>query len=166
MSEAMKIPMNARELHIFEYITCLDKQLSDGQAILEERLRKVPNCWRNYRLAASSIEKVVDAVYSTLPDKTLLHMEGLARHGEVVIRKRPMVPLNDDAQFVLGEDLKVLINTSIAAECALCLRDKQEQKKCKLRRALMNVAPTEALANDGLCPYTHVVAGNELGDYI
>lgn len=166
MNEAKKIPMNARELHIFEYITCLDKQLSEGQAILEERLRKIPNCWRNYRLAASSIEKVVDAVYSTLPDKTILHMDGLARHGEVVIRKKPMVPLKDDVQFVLTEDLKVLINTSITAECAMCLRDKHEQKKCTLRRALMEIAPTDALANDGLCPYTHVVAGNDLGDYI
>lgn len=166
MSEAMKIPMNGRELQVFEYIACLDQQLNVAQAILEERLRKVPDCWRNYRLAMSSIEKVVDAVYSTLPDKTIAHMEGLAHHGEVVIRRKPMVKLHDDAQFIMMDDLNVLINTSIAAECAVCLRDKKEQKKCRLRRALQEIAPPAALAHDGLCPYTYVAAGNELGKYV
>ena len=166
MNELPIIPANAREIHIIEYIACLDQQLNVAQGILEDGLRKIPNGWRNFRLAQATTEKVVDAIYGTLPEKTIRHMQGLNQHGEVVIRKKPMVPLGDDAQFVLPEDLKVLINTSIAAECAMCLRNKQEQKKCKLRRALQDIAPTEALAHDGLCPCTYVAAGNKLGEYI
>ena len=60
----------------------------------------------------------------------------------------------------------MLINTAIASECLLCVKDAREQKKCKLRKALMNIAPTAAIHKDGLCAYTDVVAGNELGEYI
>ena len=64
------------------------------------------------------------------------------------------------------DDLKLLINTSIAAECAVCLKDAKEQKKCALRKALENIAPTAELHKDGLCTYVDVAAAWDLGKYI
>ena len=160
------IPANAREVHMIEYIACLDKQIYAAQDILKDRLKKIPNGWRNFRLAQATTEKVIDAIYGTLTPKTLLHLQRLCDHGEVVIRPKPMVPLKDDVHFILSEDLHTLINTSIAAECAMCLKEKPEQKKCKLRKALQDVAPVEALAYDGLCPYSRVALDHDLGDDI
>lgn len=40
------------------------------------------------------------------------------------------------------------------------------QKKCALRKALENIAPTAAVHENGLCAYTDVAAGNALGEYI
>ena len=57
-------------------------------------------------------------------------------------------------------------NYGVASECMMCVKDAREQKKCKLRKVLMNIAPTEAVHKDGLCAYIDVVAGNELGEYI
>ena len=109
---------------------------------------------------------MLDAVYSTLPNKTLVHMQKLAQHGQIVIRPKPTVKLHDDMQIVCADDLKMIINTAIASECLMCVKDAREQKKCKLRRVLANIAPTEAVHKDGLCAYIDVVAGNELGEYI
>lgn len=157
---------NAREVHAIEYLAGLDCQLIHDQEMLKERLSLIPNGWRNFRLALTTTEKLIDAVYETLPTKTLLHMERLSKYGEVIIRPKPLIKMPNDVQIVSKDDLIMLLNTTIASECALCVKDATEQKKCKLRKCLMNVAPTGALRPDGLCSYIDVVTGNELGQYI
>lgn len=169
MSETKNAPImeaNAREVHVIEFLAGLDAQLVEGQEILRDRLRLIPNGWRDFRLATKSTERVLDAVYNTLPNKTLIHMQKLAQNGQIVIRPKPTVKMHDDMQIVCADDLKLLINTTISSECAICVKDAREQKKCKLRKTLMNIAPTAELRKDGLCAYIDVVAGNELGEYI
>ena len=161
-----KIPANAREIHNIEFLAGLDAQLFQGQKILEPRLRQIPNAWRNFRLVVSLTEKILDGVYATLPPRTLQHMDKLARFGQIIIRPKPLIKMPDDVQIVQNDDLKLLVNTAISAECAMCLKDAQRQKKCKLRRALENIVPTEAVHENGLCAYTDVAAGNALGEYI
>ena len=70
---------NAREIHTIEFLAGLDAQLVEGQENLRDRLRLIPNGWRDFRLAVKSTERVLDAVYSTLPTKTLVHMQKLAQ---------------------------------------------------------------------------------------
>ena len=160
------IEANAREVHVIEFLAGLDAQLVQGQDFLRERLKLIPNGWRDFRLAAKSTERVLDAVYNTLPNKTLVHMQNLAKYGQIVIRPKPTVRMHDDMQIVCADDLKLLINAAIASECLMCVKDAREQKKCKLRKTLMNIAPTAAVHKDGLCAYIDVVAGNEFGEYI
>lgn len=71
----------------------------------------------------------------------------------------------DDVQIVPTPELKLLINKVIENECAMCVKDSREQRRCKLRRALMLIAPPNEVKKDG-CNYLDVVAGNDLGDYI
>lgn len=160
------IPANARKLHNIEFLAGLDAQLIQGQKILEPRLRQIPGAWRNFRLAVSCVEKVIEGVYDTLPTRTLQRMDKLARFGQIIIRPKPLIKMPDDVQIVQTDDLKLLINAAIAAECAVCLKDAKAQKKCMLRRALENIAPTAAVHENGLCAYTDVAVGNPFGEYI
>ena len=157
---------NAREIHTIEFLAGLDARLVGGQEVLKERLKTIPNGWRDYRMLLTRTEKLLDSVYSTLPNKTRLHMQRLCEVGEIIIRPKPAVKLHDDVQIVGSDDLKLLINAAIASECLMCVKDAREQKKCKLRKVLANIAPTEAVHKDGLCAYIDVVARNELGEYI
>ena len=157
---------NAREIHNIEFLAGLDAQLIQGQEILRDRLALIPNGWRNFRLAVSTTQKVLDAVYETLPLKTLRHMDRLCKCGEVIIRPRPAIKMPDDVQIVLADDLRLLINMIVAQECAMCLKAPPEQKSCKLRKALQNIAPTAEVYKNGLCSYVDVAAAHKLGDYI
>lgn len=150
------MPANGREMRVIERLAGFDKQLIEGEKHLKARLKSIPNAWRDFRLACTCTEKVLDEVYSTLPYKNLLHVQKLVTFGETVIRQKPAIKLPGDVQFVNVDDLKYLINVAISAECAVCSKDKREQKKCKLRDALSTIALPAALKNDGLCPYTHV----------
>ena len=157
---------NAREVHNIEFLAGLDAQLIQGQEILKERLALVPNGWRNFRLAVTTTQKVLDGIYETLPIKTLRHMDRLCSCGEVIIRPKPAIKMPDDTQIVLSDDLKLLINKAMSAECAMCLKAPPEQKKCSLRKALQNIAPTEEVYRNGLCSYIDVAAAHNLGEYI
>ena len=140
---------------------------SGGQEILKPRLEKIPNGWRDFRLAVTRTKKVLDAVYDTLPEKTLRHMDRLCRCGEVVIRPKPLIRIpENDVQIVTNDDLKLLINAAISAECAMCVKDGVGQKKCALRKALETIAPAEEVHQNGLCAYVDVATGNEYGNYI
>ena len=157
---------NSREIRTIEYLAGLDKQLVDGQQHLKERLQSIPNGWRDFRLAAKATERVLDAIYETIPDKTKLHMMRIGECGQVIIRPNPAIKLPGDVQMVMIDDLLMLVNSTIAAECAVCLKDAREQKKCKLRKALMNITPPTKVPESGLCVYADVAAQNELGKYI
>lgn len=163
-----KLPIvaaNAREIHIIEFIAGLDVQLTDGCEILKDRLSLIPNGWRNFRLAQATVSRLMERIYETLPDKTLRHMARLCANGEVVIRPKAVIPRLDDAQIILNEDLRELVNHAMAAECAMCLKEPREQKKCRLRQALENIAPTAEIHKSGLCSYVDVAGAHSLGDY-
>lgn len=157
---------NGKEIHCIEFLAGLDKQLHDGQDVLKERLKLIPNGWRDFRMAVSTIERLLDRIYGTLPQDTMVHMNRICSYGQVIIRPRPLVKLNDDVQIVGAAELRMLINTCVGNECGICVKDHAQQKGCKLRKALKNIAPTGAVHRDGRCSYLDVVAGNELGKYI
>lgn len=159
------LPANAREVHNIEFLAGLDVQLTDGCEILKDRLSVIPNGWRNFRLAQATVSRLMEKIYETLPDKTLKHMARLCSCGEIVIRPKSVIKRPDDAQIVLNDDLRTVVNHAMAAECAMCLKDPREQKKCKLRAALENIAPVAELKKNGLCNYVDVATAHGLGDY-
>lgn len=157
---------NAREIHSVEFLAGLDAQLIEGQETLRERLGMIPGGWRRFRLAVTTVEKLLDDIYGTMPVKTLQHMQRLCQYGQIIIRPKPMVKLGDEVQIVGESELKVIINSCVENECAICVKTLAEQKGCRLRKALMHIAPTAELPRDGHCTYLDVAAGNELGKYI
>lgn len=156
---------NGNELYGIEILAALDAQLNERGKFLEERLRSVPDLWRQYRMAQSAVGKVVDGLYTTVPDKTRMHMRRLCDSGEIVIRQKLAVRL-DDVRFVMISDLKALANVAISAECAICLKDNREMRKCKFRKAMERMMPVDSIPSDGRCQYRSVAEAHEYGEYI
>lgn len=155
---------NAREVHAIEFIAGIDHQLVHNEKYLEERLKE-NGLWRWYRIAMSAIEKVIDGLYGSLPEKTMKHMKRLYECGEVVIRPKGVIRY-DDVQIVPTDDLKTLVNTALQGECTMCVKNRAEQKGCKFRKAMLRIVPTNQLPKDGTCPYLEVVTKCEYGEYI
>lgn len=157
-------PASGRERAIIEYLAALDAQLIAHQDTLRERLKLIPNGWRQWRLLTVTVNNLLVAIYDTLPAKTLLHMQRLCTHGEVLVRLKPASRTPE--QVVSSEDdLREIINAAMAAECAVCLKDERQIKGCKLRRALMNIVPPDEFAPHG-CEYRNVALQNDYRDYI
>lgn len=155
---------NARELSVIEYLAALDVQLCGRQDVLRERLARIPNGWRDYRLIVMQTSRLLEKIYSTLPIKTLKRMEGICRNGEIVIRLRPPCSIPDHV-LVNEDDMRRLINCAMAAECAICLRDGREIDTCPLRKVLESIVPPEEYSALG-CSYRNIAISNEYGKYI
>lgn len=158
--------LNSRELHAVEILAALDVRLRASESCLEERMKSMPGTWRDYRLAMTMLEKALDAVYLTVPDKTMRRFMMLFDHGEIVIRPKPAATAGAYVQIIDNKDFKVILNRAIEGDCAMCLKSGGEAKACPLRRALMTIVPPEELVDDGMCPFQHVAQGNELGKYV
>lgn len=156
--------MNSRELHRFELIAVLDMQLHKGTEVLKNRLQTIPNGWRDYRMIATRLSRLVSQIYETLPTNRIRYMETLCAYGEVLIRVRPAAK-SDENILIPVSALKMLVNHAMAGTCTMCFKGRDEVKACKLRKALIEVAPPVDL-NLGECPYRYVIEQNEEGRYI
>lgn len=155
---------NSREVAGIEYLAAIDCQLIHNEKHLEARLKSIPDAWRQYRIAQSAIGKVIESLYATVPQKTLVHMQRLASNGEVIIRQRSITKTSE-AQLVPEDVLKMLINFTMESQCAICLKRGKEAQRCKLRRGLMLIAPPDTVNETG-CSYSDVAMQNNLGEYI
>ena len=160
-----KLPLAGKELKCVEYLVAMESRVMEVGEALRDRLRLVPNGWRQFRLLTSTLDRLMTDLYDTIPYKGQLYLRNILDHGEVLIRFVP-ASRNPEWKLVKDEDLAVLVNMAMASECAMCLRQGREAKKCKLRRALEDIAPPNEGHPAGGCGYMNVVLGCEIGHYI
>ena len=164
-SDADRLPLTGKELKCVEYLVGMESRIAESGDTMRERLRRIPNGWRNFRLIFSTLDRLLTDLYDTVPYKGRLYLRKLMEHGEIIIREQPTVRTSE-WNMIKDEDLATLVNTAMASECAICLRAGKEAKKCKLRRALEDFAPPSNGHPAGGCGYTNVVLGAELGNYV
>lgn len=152
----MIIEPNAREMTSVQFLAALHGETQKSEDILKERLRTKPDAWRQYRIAMAFLDHVIDWLYETLPNKTLLYMCALHKNGEVIIRKKRPTAIENDIQLVPVETLNILANAAVANECPICLRTVTEVKHCPLRKALLIVARPNDIPTNDVCPYRNI----------
>lgn len=160
MNEEIKryAPPTSRETKSIELIAALDARLTNDRKYLEDRLRMVPDLYRQWRIAETAAAKVVDGLYDTLPPKTMMRMRRLYESGEIVIRPRGGMNKDSDSTVALKEDISRLARTVCESECAMCIKTGRDIKKCKLRETLLRVSPPPEVFTDdtSLCEYTTI----------
>ena len=156
--EIKRCDPTSREMRSIEMIAILDARLANDRPYLEDRLRSVPDLYRQWRIAETAVCKVVDGLYDTLPVKTLMRMRTLHNNGEVIIRPMGGMNKDSDCMIVLTEDLKRLVNAVIDSECSMCMKTGKDIKRCKLHETLVRVTPpTKIFDGDSvLCEYTKI----------
>ena len=158
-------PLKGKELKCVEDLVGMESRIVESGDALRERLRMVPNGWRDFRLIFTTLDRLLRNLYDTIPNKGLQYLQKLTKHGEILIRFSPAAR-SQEWLLIKDDDLAVIVNLAMAAECAICLKQGREAKKCELRKALENIAPPHDGHPAGGCGYQNVVAGEELGHYL
>lgn len=156
--------MNSKELHRFELLAALDVQLTSGQEPLKARLQTIPNGWRDFRMIGARLGRLIEQIYDTMPTNRVRYMQTLCQYGEILIRVKPAAK-SDENLLLPVSALRVLVNHAMSDHCTMCFLNRDEVKACKLRKALIEVAPPVDLTL-GECPYRYVVENNDSGEYI
>lgn len=166
MSNDIRKALNSNEKRAIMYVASLDARLSLDCKCLEKRLKSVPDLWRQYRIAMTAIDKVVDGLYSTIPKEGLLSISRMCDNSDVVLQPKNELNRSSDIEVAHTDDLRVLINETMKANCAMCLKEGAEIRKCPIRKALTNIAPPTEFKAGVMCNYAYVAANNNLGEYI
>ena len=157
-------PMNGEEMRVIEYLTAMNSKINQAGDCMRDRLRSVPNGWRQWRLMAVTLERLLPALYDTITKKNLRHLENICDHGEIIIRLRPAVRVPEHT-LVSEDDLRTLVNAVMASECAICLKQGREIDRCSLRTAMLNICPPYEDPKTS-CGYQMVALSGDLGKYM
>lgn len=163
-AQSARKPMNGREMRVIEYLAAMDSKIVESGDAMRDRLRDIPNGWRQWRLMASTLSRLLIQLYDSMTVKNLRHIQNICAHGEVLIR---MVPVSRVPENVLvsEDDLRMLVNAAMSAECAICLKQGKEIDRCPLRNALLSIAPPYEDPPTS-CGYRDVAIMSERGKYM
>lgn len=135
-----KKPMDGREMRAIEYLAVMDSKITSTGDALRERLKNVPHGWRQWRLMATTANRLLSQLYDTMTQKNLQRMHQLVTHGEIVVRMKQAVNVPEHT-LISEEDLREVVNAALDGTCTLCVKDGKEIQRCPLRRAMYNIAP-------------------------
>ena len=166
MSNDIRKAPNSNEKRAIMYVASFDARLGLDCMCLEKRLKSIPDLWRQYRIAMAAIDKVVDGLYETMPPESLLSIRRMCDNSNVILQPKNAIDRTSDVEVAHTDDLRVLVNETMKANCAMCLKEGAEIRKCHIRKALTNIAAPTEFKSGNMCDYAYVAANNNLGEYI
>ncbi|MBR6571538.1 MAG: hypothetical protein IKK75_13900 [Clostridia bacterium] len=157
-------PLNGSEMRVLEYLAAMDSKIIECGETMRERLKGVPNGWRQWRLLAATLNNLLIALYKQIPLKNLRHMQQICAYGEVLIRIRPPVH-TPEYTLIREDDLKTVMRVAIEQECSMCLKSGKEIAGCSLRKAMWNIAPPMEESQYS-CEYNDLAVYMKSDDYL
>lgn len=124
MSEQKPIPeMRARQEEIdgIVYMMCSLTKFRQAEKTMEKRLKSVPNAYRNLRLVNSLLDKLINDMKMTLPEKkrqTLKAMEPDIRYK--ITYNRQVGKSEEPVSGIYTQDLDLLCAVAHDAVCKMC----------------------------------------------
>lgn len=125
-----------------------------GEGVIEPRLRNVKGAWSWWRSGVALMGRAMDAVFQTVPDDQFERMNTIFEHGVLDINL-PRVRINEQGGSVLavhGWALERMTYFAMRNECAICMKDRSEVKRCELYQALKGVIEPGSWESS-TCPY-------------
>ena len=140
MSELERRPMSGHERKAIEHMAAFVSQEHEHGDWLRDRLKLIPNGWRDWRLMLSLSRKLYQELCDTLTDAQSLQMAILEKHGECKVSMQNFTR-NEDFELVHRKSYSVVLTNCLEGTCSICVKDEKEIHRCKLRKALDNIHP-------------------------
>ena len=160
-----KTKPNRRENEFMMNLMVLRNTLHrNGPAVRERAKRSGKWTWRDIRLMTTLVDRIQNALLTTMPRSRDEYYTAYALHGHYELHIDGPVRT---ARHLLITDrhLASIAEAAMKGECALCMREGSEIGQCPLREALLETAvPTEI--EDGLwrkCEYRDAAGSLVLG---
>ena len=119
----------------------------------EARLKAYGYRWsrRDTGLLIHLVDKLQAELLETMPDKRIGYYRRMAQEAQIVIDYPGPVP-RKNSLLIDTQDLAAITEAAMRHECAMCIRDGREIRDCRLREALLPIAPPAEFSRTG-CEY-------------
>lgn len=160
-----KVKWTGRERDALMFVCALEHNLNtEPAATLEKRIRSAgKTCWRDWRLAARLVNKVLNQVLDTLPINNYAQLDAQLRGMELRFIPSRSASTPVDYIMVRQDHLRALGLHATKNECGMCMKSPAEAKDCELHKVLAWVAPLpfDPPGELATCEYAHVVHEEE-----
>lgn len=143
--------LNGRERRAMEHLIAFISYTAADPESLKERLKTIPNGWRDWRLMNAMSMKLYPALLNTLTDSQYAQFKKLEKYGTCMIQVQAAAK-GEDFDFVRMSALKKIIQVAVEEHCSLCVKNDAECRGCKLRKAFMEICPLYEVPKHG-CGY-------------
>lgn len=116
----------------------------EGGQALEKRLRSIPRGWIRFRQAMGLLDRMFIDLEPTINDRQLCQINNTIRGGEISVQLRRADAYDDDMNVVRADTLGVVVGAAMRAECMICVKERADIKRCKLRKAIDELCPPES----------------------
>ena len=139
-AKAQTMPNRGEHLFLTDTMILRNSLVRHGEAV-RDRLRDYGYrwAWRDIRLLISLVTRLQDQLLATVPPKRQAYYDRLATAG--VYRVEMPGPVDHRYVWADAEDLAALTEAAMLTECAMCVREGKELRECRLRQALLALAP-------------------------
>lgn len=139
--EKPKTNPNRRENEFMMNLMILRNTLRTNAPACRERARLAGKwTWRDIRLMTTLVDRIQDAMLTTMPPQRDEYYSNYARHGHYELRIDG--PVRGGRQLLVTDrHLAAITEAAMKSECILCMREGSEISACPLREALLEAAP-------------------------
>lgn len=121
---------------------------------LEARLRKLPRGWQMYKSCVGQVQKLIALVELSMPREQMFSVErnrGNLKYSIAI--KGPAGRPDDSNGWWLSHEAIEALAEGAQEKCIMCTLDRQEQRKCKLAKALDEMPVRNADEHSAGCRY-------------
>ena len=91
--KAELLPLKGKELKCVEYLVGMESRIAESGDALRDRLRLIPNGWRNFRLIFATLDRLLTDLYDTLPLKSRQYLRNIIQDPPGAgSRRAPIIP--------------------------------------------------------------------------
>lgn len=152
MTDIVKTQPNRYENRYMLNMMVVLHTIRSDREVIEKRLRPwYPEIRRDLGLLLHLVCKIQEELMTTFPDKRNAYYQKMAQCGEMMIDIPGAVPKGRHVMMDV-EDAAAMAEAAMRGECVLCMRDGREIRRCRLREALLGIAPPAEVSRAG-CEY-------------
>lgn len=128
--------LNSTENNGFMSMCAALNAISDAE-VLEKRIRTIPHAWGMYKSCAKQIEKLIEMICGTVPVEQLMawHRNRKTLKYYIAVTSPMGRPYDNDGRWLSYDALDTILDAA-QAYCLTCTKNPQEQRQCKLAKAM------------------------------
>lgn len=153
MEQQARYPLKQREFReLVQLIGMLDTAVV-GQEDLKERMRRIPNCWRDYCLAVSKFRHVFEQLLRSIPGNKLAKIDATLRNLDIVCKQRGV---SDPNWLVMNvRDCHAMLDIIVHDNCMLCDKCGKDAQQCRIFELVEDAADgtVEKPGANAMCPF-------------
>ena len=147
-----------KELEELLYLYSFDIHMQKENPDLMKRIKSIPDAMRQWRMARTMVRNTLIKLIDTLPAKRKHTIDIYREHGELTLKINPLKGLDDFDVVVPADDYNVIATAAMKSQCATCMLEGKDVKRCRLREALNTAVPpkNEKVSKFG-CEYQSLI---------